>query len=89
LSVLVVLRAACAVELALAEVCATLGLWADDTRAPASPRVMPGVLVSLLLRHGYRIYAMTRAISRDSDGSASGLIGAVLDKIHAGEWSRS
>jgi hypothetical protein len=40
-----------------------------------------GILVSLLLQHDCGIEIIARAISRDSNGSASGVIGAVLDKI--------
>jgi len=43
-----------------------------------------GVLVSLLLQHGCPITTIARALSRNSDGSASGVIGAVLDKITPG-----
>jgi hypothetical protein len=40
-----------------------------------------GILVSLCLQHGCDVATIARAISRNSDGSASGVIGAVLDKI--------
>jgi hypothetical protein len=40
-----------------------------------------GILLSLLLQHGCPIDVVVRAISRDTDGSASGVIGAVLDRI--------
>jgi hypothetical protein len=43
-----------------------------------------GVLVSLCLQHGCSVETIARALSRNSDGSASGVIGAVLDKIIAG-----
>jgi hypothetical protein len=40
-----------------------------------------GILVSLCLQHGCSVETIARALSRNSDGSASGVIGAVLDKI--------
>jgi hypothetical protein len=40
-----------------------------------------GILVSLCLQHGCSIETIARALSRNSDGSTSGVIGAVLDKI--------
>ena len=40
-----------------------------------------GILLSLLLQHGCPIETMSRAVSRNTDGSASGVIGAVLDRI--------
>ena len=42
-----------------------------------------GILVSLCLQHGCDVETIARALSRNSDGSASGVIGAVLDKITA------
>jgi hypothetical protein len=42
-----------------------------------------GILVSLLLQHGCPIETIAHALSRNSDGTASGVIGAVLDKIGA------
>ena len=40
-----------------------------------------GILLSFCLQYGCPIDAITRAVSRNSDGSASGVVGAVLDKI--------
>jgi hypothetical protein len=40
-----------------------------------------GILLSLLLQHGYQIETISHAVSRNTDGSASGVIGAVLDRI--------
>jgi len=40
-----------------------------------------GTLVSLLLQHGCDLATIAHAISRNSDATASGVIGAVLDKI--------
>jgi hypothetical protein len=40
-----------------------------------------GILLSLLLQHGCQIETISRAISRNADGSASGVIGAVLDRV--------
>jgi hypothetical protein len=40
-----------------------------------------GILVSLCLQHGCNLSTIARAVSRNADGSASGVIGAVLDKI--------
>jgi hypothetical protein len=40
-----------------------------------------GILLSLLLQHGCPIETISRAVSRNTDGSASGVIGAVLDRI--------
>jgi hypothetical protein len=42
-----------------------------------------GILLSFCLQHGCPIEAITRAVCRNSDGSASGVVGAVLDKIAA------
>jgi hypothetical protein len=42
-----------------------------------------GILVSLLLQHGCPLETIAHALSRNSDGTASGVIGAVLDKIGA------
>ena len=43
-----------------------------------------GILISLALQHGCPIETLARAISRNSDGSASGIAGAVIDIIIAG-----
>jgi hypothetical protein len=43
-----------------------------------------GILVSLCLQHGCPVETIARALSRNTDGSASGVIGAVLDKVIAG-----
>jgi hypothetical protein len=40
-----------------------------------------GILISLLLQHGCAVGVIVNAISRDADGSPSGVIGAVLDLI--------
>jgi hypothetical protein len=40
-----------------------------------------GILVSLCLQHGCSVETIARAMSRNADGSASGVIGAVLDRI--------
>ena len=40
-----------------------------------------GILLSLLLQHGCAVETISRALSRNGDGSASGVVGAVLDKI--------
>jgi hypothetical protein len=42
-----------------------------------------GILVSLLLQHGCPIETIAHALSRNGDGTASGVIGAVIDKIGA------
>jgi len=42
-----------------------------------------GILISLCLQHGCSLETIGRALSRNSDGSASGMIGAVLDRIIA------
>ena len=44
-----------------------------------------GILVSLCLQHGCSAETIARALSRNSDGSASGVIGAVLDKVIRGD----
>jgi hypothetical protein len=44
-----------------------------------------GILVSLCLQHGCDVTTISHALSRNTDGTASGVIGAVLDKILAGE----
>jgi hypothetical protein len=40
-----------------------------------------GILVSLCLQHGCSAETIAHALSRNSDGSASGVIGAALDRI--------
>ena len=40
-----------------------------------------GILLSLLLQYGCPVETIAHAVSRNSDGSASGVIGAVLDMI--------
>jgi hypothetical protein len=40
-----------------------------------------GILISLLLQHGCEAETIASAVSRDSDGSASGIVGAVVDLI--------
>jgi hypothetical protein len=40
-----------------------------------------GILVSLCLQHGVPIATVQHALSRNSDGTAAGVIGAVLDMI--------
>jgi hypothetical protein len=40
-----------------------------------------GILVSLLLQHGCDLATIAHAMSRNSNGTASGVIGAVIDKI--------
>jgi hypothetical protein len=47
-----------------------------------------GILVSLCLQYGCSVETISRALSRNSDGSAFGVIGAVLDEIIAGESGR-
>jgi hypothetical protein len=42
-----------------------------------------GMLISLCLQHGCAIEIIARALSRNSDGSASGVASAVLDRIRA------
>jgi hypothetical protein len=42
-----------------------------------------GILISLLLQHGCAAETIARALSRNTDGSASGVAAAVLDKILA------
>jgi hypothetical protein len=43
-----------------------------------------GILVSLCLQYGVPIATIRHAISRNADGTASGVIGAVLDRIDGG-----
>jgi hypothetical protein len=45
-----------------------------------------GILVSLCLQHGCSIETIAHALSRNSDGTPSGVIGAALDKVIA--WER-
>jgi hypothetical protein len=40
-----------------------------------------GILISLLLQHGCDVRTIARALSRNTDGSASGVAAAVLDRI--------
>ena len=42
-----------------------------------------GILLSLCLQHGCAPETIARALSRNSDGSASGVIGAALDRVVA------
>jgi hypothetical protein len=42
-----------------------------------------GILLSLLLQHGCPIETIARALSRNSNGTASGVIGAAVDKIRS------
>lgn len=43
-----------------------------------------GILVSLCLQHGCDVETIAPALSRNGDGSASGVIGAVIDKVVGG-----
>jgi hypothetical protein len=43
-----------------------------------------GILVSLCLQYGCPAKIIAHALSRNTDGSASGVIGAVLDKVLTG-----
>ena len=40
-----------------------------------------GILLSLLLQFGCPIETVAHAITRNTDGTASGVVGAILDKI--------
>jgi hypothetical protein len=40
-----------------------------------------GILLSLCLQHGCSLETIARAVSRNSDGSASGVVAAVLDAL--------
>jgi hypothetical protein len=40
-----------------------------------------GILLSLLFQFGCPVETIAHAITRNSDGSASGVVGAILDKI--------
>jgi hypothetical protein len=40
-----------------------------------------GILLSLLLQHGCTLETISHAVSRNADGSPSGIVGAVLDLI--------
>jgi hypothetical protein len=40
-----------------------------------------GILLSLLLQHGCDVKTIAAAVSRNRDGSASGVVAAVLDAI--------
>jgi hypothetical protein len=42
-----------------------------------------GILASLCLQYGCDVETVARALSRNADGSPSGVIGAVVDKIIA------
>jgi hypothetical protein len=84
------------VEIAGLRYKATVGYFAD--RTPAELFVSnhksgnasdvaardAGILVSLALQHGVPIATIRHAISRNADGTASGVIGVVLDKIGEG-----
>jgi hypothetical protein len=45
------------------------------------------ILVSLALQHGVPLATMAAAITREGDGSASTVIGVVLDKLTGGQPS--
>jgi hypothetical protein len=47
-----------------------------------------GILISLALQHGCPIEIIAGAISRSSDGSASGVAGAVIDRVLKDENAR-
>jgi hypothetical protein len=47
-----------------------------------------GILASLCLQYGCDVETVAQALSRNTDGSASGVIGIVLDTIIAGEIRR-
>jgi hypothetical protein len=40
-----------------------------------------GILLSLLFQFGCPVETVAHAISRNSDGSASGVVGAILDRV--------
>jgi len=40
-----------------------------------------GILISLLLQHGCTVETIANAVSRNSDGTPAGVIGAVLDLV--------
>ena len=40
-----------------------------------------GILLSLLFQFGCPVETVAHAVTRNSDGSASGVVGAILDKI--------
>lgn len=42
-----------------------------------------GILLSLLLQHGCPLETIARALSRNSNGTASGVMGAAVDKIRS------
>jgi hypothetical protein len=46
-----------------------------------------GILVSLCLQHGCDAATIARAMTRNSNGSASRVVGAILDKILGGSAS--
>jgi hypothetical protein len=48
-----------------------------------------GILISLLLQYGCEAGTIARALSRNTDGSASGVAAAVLDLIAAGDADRA
>jgi hypothetical protein len=47
-----------------------------------------GIRVSLLLQYGCAIEMIAHAISRNGDGSASSVVGAMIDEIIAGRERR-
>jgi hypothetical protein len=40
-----------------------------------------GILLSLLFQFGCPVETVAHAVTRNSDGSASGVVGAILDKV--------
>jgi hypothetical protein len=59
-------------------------IFLSSTKTSSQADVMAhdiGVLVSLCLQHNCSTETIAHALARNSDGSASGVIGAVLDKI--------
>jgi hypothetical protein len=47
-----------------------------------------GILISLCLQYGCPIETIARALSRNSDGSASGVAAAVIDRVLKDEGER-
>ena len=47
-----------------------------------------GILLSFCLQYGCPVETIARALSRNSDGIASGVVGAVLDKITSEETAK-
>jgi hypothetical protein len=69
---------------ALGEVFVDSRKTGDDVKAIARDAA---VLLSLALQHGVLVEAIKHAVTRDSNGAPSSILGAVVDRISANPFS--